>query len=266
MSVRADSKHKLYDSLFDGMHQYMYSAENLLRLENRNVSVKHIMKDVKTNHKEGVHNNRQSKPASASASKSITYEPRQHDTLFWCFFIAKHGFDEYELIKSTPFQTEKQFKISSVDLVREKADILKAHKLKVMEVENELVNESRITLIGLRALALVHGVSIFYVAGSTYCDFEHGEESDSQYGIIIRNKEKNKYSIRYKDESADEYMKKIRDTHFHISNPCKPINAISGYTLPQLHEICKKLSISILRSDGKKETKKCLYESIMNAL
>ena len=70
MSVRAFSKHKLYDSLFDGMHQYMYSAENLLRLENRNVSVKHIMKDVKTKHKEGVHNNRQSKPASASASKS----------------------------------------------------------------------------------------------------------------------------------------------------------------------------------------------------
>ena len=61
-------------------------------------------------------------------------------------------------------------------------------------------------------------------------------------------------------------MKKIRDTHFHISNPCKPINAMSGYTLPQLHEICKKLSISILRSDGKKETKKSLYESIVNAL
>lgn len=257
MSARANSKHKLYDSLFDGMHQYMYSAENLLRLGNHSPggdiqksSNRHVKNTKKVIHK----------------TESTTFEPRQHDTLFWCFYIAKHGFHEYELIKTTPFQTEKRFKISSVDMVRQNSDALKAIKLKVSDVENELVNESKITLTGLRALGLVHGISIFYVSGLTYSEFNHGGEMESSYAIIICDKTKNRMSIRYHDSSASEYMKKVRANYFHISNPAKPMNAISGYTLSELQDICEKLSLPIVRSDGKKETKKFLYEAILNAL
>ena len=199
-------------------------------------------------------------------TESRMFEPKQHDTLFWCFYIAKYGFNEYELIKFRPFQTEKQFKISSVDMIRQKSDALKAIKLKVHDVENELVNESKITLKGLRALALVHNVSIFYVSGLTYCEFNHGNDMDSSHGIIICDRTKNRMSIRYHDNTALEYMNKIRASHFHISNPEKPMNAISGYTLKELQHICNKLSIPILCSDGKKATKKNIYEAIMVAV
>tara|TARA_B110000261_G_scaffold119309_1_gene133080 strand:- start:1321 stop:2004 length:684 start_codon:yes stop_codon:yes gene_type:complete len=209
-----------------------------------------------------------------SKQESTTYVPRQKDTLFWCFFIVMHGFDEYELCKCSSFKKEKDFKIASVELIRKNADKLKAMKLKISVIENELVNEQKITLVGLRALSLVYGVSIFYVSGNTYCDFDYvglaaeGTSDDTSCGILVHDKATSKTSVKYKDSPASDsdYTNGVMKTHFCIANPDKPMNAISGYTLSDLQEICKKLRIPTLRQDGKKETKKTLYEAILNAI
>lgn len=253
------SKHKFYDSLFDGMHQYMFSAENLLRLRGESLADQSAQASSKEMRKKKVN-------PSETKRKPNTFLPRQHDTLFWCFYIVKHGFDEYNLCKTTPFKTEKEFKIASVSLVRENAGKLKGMKLKLAQIENELANEAKITLAGLRALALIYGVSIFYVSGSTYFEFECANEDDAPRGIIIHDKTNNKMSVRYHGEDTEDYKKKIRTSHFCITNPEKPMNAMSGYTLPALQDICKKLSVPTVRPDGKNETKKTLYESILNAL
>ena len=196
---------------------------------------------------------------------------RLRNWLFDNFITASllHGFEEYELYKCSPFKKEKDFKIASVDLIRKNADKLKAMKLKITVIENELVNEPRITLVGLRALALVYGVSIFYVSGSSYCDFDYLEGAeDSPRGILIHDKATSKTSVKYKDNTGSDtdYTNGVQKTHFCITNPDKPMNAMSGYTLSDLQEICKKLRIPTLRSDGKKETKKTLYEAILNAI
>ena len=60
-------------------------------------------------------------------------------------------------------------------------DQLKAFKLKRNAVENELVNEQRIGLDGLRALCIAYGVSIVYVVGRTYYDFQHGDERGAMH-------------------------------------------------------------------------------------
>lgn len=253
-------KHNTYNSLFDGMHQYMFSAENILR----NSSVGNDGNNVTANTKTYSYEKKKEK-----TEESATYLPRQHDTLFWCFFIVMHGFEEYELYKCSPFKKEKDFKIASVELIRKHAVKLKAMKLKLTVIENELVNEPRITLVGLRALALVYGVSIFYVSGCSYCDFDYLEGGeDSPRGILVYDKATSKTSVKYKDNTGSDadYTNGVQKTHFCIANPEKPMNAISGYTLSELQEICKKLRIPTLRTDGKKETKKTLYESILNAI
>ena len=253
-------KHNTYNSLFDGMHQYMFSAENILR----NSSVGNDGNNVTANTKTYSYEKKKEK-----TEESATYLPRQHDTLFWCFFIVMHGFEEYELYKCSPFKKEKDFKIASVELIRKHAAKLKAMKLKLTVIENELVNEPRITLVGLRALALVYGVSIFYVSGCSYCDFDYLEGGeDSPRGILVYDKATSKTSVKFKDNAGSDadYTNGVQKTHFCIANPEKPMNAISGYTLSDLQEICKKLRIPTLRTDGKKETKKTLYESILNAI
>lgn len=258
MSV--ETKHKVYGSLFDGMHKYMFSAENLLRIgsvgrTNDLVQSQTTQKSQASSKKRGL------------TPESTTYLPRQNDTLFWSFFIVLYGFEQYELYKFTPFQKEKEFKIASVELIRKNADKLKALKLKLSTIENELVNESKITLVALRALSLVYGVSIFYVSDPTYCEFDYVEGGeDSPRGVIVHDKATSKTSVKYKDSSTAEYANGIRATHLCVSNPEKPMNAIGGYSLSDLQEICKKLSIPTLRSDGKKETKKTLYEAIVKAI
>ncbi len=253
-------KHNTYNSLFDGMHQYMFSAENILR----NSSVGNDGNNATANTKTYSYEKKKEE-----TEERATYLPRQHDTLFWCFFIVMHGFEEYELYKCSPFKKEKDFKIASVELIRKHAVKLKAMKLKLTVIENELVNEPRITLVGLRALALVYGVSIFYVSGCSYCDFDYLEGGeDSPRGILVYDKATSKTSVKYKDNAGSDadYTNGVQKTHFCIANPEKPMNAISGYALSDLQEICKKLRIPTLRTDGKKETKKTLYESILNAI
>ena len=265
-SKRVVTKHSSYNSLFDGMHQYMFSAENLLRI-NRTQCFDNAKTAVKAN----VFSYTKEKPVSNQ--ESTTYTPRQKDTLFWCFFIVLYGFEEYELCKCASFKKEKDFKIASIELIRKNAHKLKALKLKISVIENELVNEPKITLVGLRALALVYGVSIFYVSGNTYCDFDYvgiaaeGDE-DTPRGILVYDKSTSNTSVKYKVNPASEsdYTNGVMKTHFCVVNPEKPMNAISGYTLSELQEICKKMRTPTLRPDGKKETKKTLYEAILNAI
>ncbi len=261
------SHNNKYSDLFDGMHQYMFSAENLIRLRGADYARKPVEmqgRDAGKNFRNKVDKRR----------VETTFQPRQHDTMFWCFFIILRGFDAYELVKTTPFKTEKEFKISSVELLRQNADQLKTLKLKLGDIENELVNESKITLSGLRALCLVHKVSIFYVSGRTYCEFYHATESSEEgisneisveynsSGTIVYDKSDNKSSIRY--ENKDDYKDKIKKSCWCIENPQKPMKAISGYTLAELQAICVRLGVQTIRTDGKKENKKALYEAIMS--
>ena len=64
-------------------------------------------------------------------------------------------------------------------------------------------------------------------------------------------------------DGVGDFINKIKKTHFNVINPEKPINAMSSYSLAHLQEICRKISIPIMRINGKKETKKTLYEAIL---
>lgn len=256
------SHNKQYTNLFDGMHQYMFSAENLLRLQ----ATDYTRTSVKM---QGIETGKKIKNKQDNRRLDSMFQPRQQDTMFWCFFIILNGFDAYELVKNTPFKTEKEFKIAAVELVRQHAVELKTMKLKLGEIENELVNEPKITLSGLRALCLVHKVTIFYVSGRTYCEFNHavepsGEGGDSMLksGTIVYDKSDKKSSIKYDDNK--DYKDKIKRTCWCIENPHKPMKAITGYTLAELQAICIRLGISTIRTDGKKENKKTLYEAIIS--
>jgi len=248
-------KQKIYDALFDGMHEYMFSSENILRLGCGNES-----------ENKAKHARCKRQPSNKSNNcHSASISPRQYDSLFWCFFIINRGIEDYELCKLTSFKTENDFKIGTVELLREKKDRLKEMKLKLCDIESELVNDKKITLSGLRALSMVYETSVFYVSGLTYYEFDYAEKEKSPRGVIVYDKITKKVSVRNSPDD-ESYMEEIRKTHFEITNPKKPINAISGYTLPVLQKICSKLSIPITRPDGTKETKKTLYEAILYSI
>ena len=92
---------------------------------------------------------------------------RAENKLFWVFYIFKYSFEDYSLLENK-FKIEQDFKINSIIKMREFKNELKIHKMKRNLIEDELLNEKKITIKSLNCLALIYKLNIIYVKGRTY--------------------------------------------------------------------------------------------------
>ena len=182
---------------------------------------------------------------------STLYMPKQRDPLFWCFYIGLEGMEKYEQIKSHCFVTEKEVKISAVEKLRERADELKANKLKRNEVEDALVNRPKLTLSAFQALCFLYNVSFVYTNDSIYYEYAYGGES---MNVVVLDKGR---PSLYTGNDPEQYVENIRKGRWHIEDSAKPIRAISAYKLSDLRDFCDRLN---LEHDGKKKAE--LYQLI----
>jgi hypothetical protein len=195
-----------------------------------------------------------------------SFTPFQKDKLFWCFYVLLNGFTDYEMHHTGHYALEKAFKISSVEKLRGMKSQIKELKLKITEVEDELVNKEQISIKGLHVLCLVHKVSITYIYGKQYCEFLYG---DTIKGIVRRN-DKKEHALLYEDT----VLETIKHTHWFIENVQKPLKAPTAYTVKELQDICEKLEIPLTFKQKttlgqiveKNKLKKELYEDILTKL
>ena len=168
------------------MSEYMLTNDNILRYRRNRTDISEPEKKVKM------------KKIVKTSQNNIFYPP-QHDELFWCFYIALKGKEYYDFNHNKSFIYEKEFKINTVELLREKKDLLKIEKIKKNVVEDELVNSKRISLVTLHALCIIYKISIVYVWGRKYTEFLYGDENKN---IIIGDEMHRKCGIY---ESIKEY-------------------------------------------------------------
>ena len=177
------------------------------------------------------------------------------DSLFWCFFIILKGEQEYEINHS--FQREKEFKIESIEKLRAIKSELKAFKLRLTEIENELLYEKKITIKTLVALCLLHKTNIMYIWKRNY--FEIINNPDKTLNIIMNEKGENIIS----EDTNPEKIQYYREKYWCIENINKPLKAITSYTRDELITIVDKLEIKDISA---KKTKKEMYEKIVGFL
>lgn len=183
---------------------------------------------------------------------NVNIQSNHTDSLFWCFYIILNGEHDYEVNHS--FQREKEFKIQSIEKLRNIKPQLKALKLKINETEDELLNSKNISIKGLIALSLLYKKNIFYVWDRKYYEFI----SDAEQPIYIIHKKNNTYS-HYIDNKKYVFF---TENYWCIQNIDKPLKSITSYTRDELVDICKKLEIQM----SSKETKKSLYEKILEKI
>lgn len=192
--------------------------------------------------------------------KNEIFFPNEKDKLFWSFYIILNGMSYYELINNNHFKVEKDFKINSIEKLREIKDIIKKEKIVRNKAEDDLLNKECISLLGLHVLCILYEVSIILVNEKKYYEFNYGKEKK---GVIVLNNKK--YGIS--ENMNDENLKKIKEEYYKIDNYNKPIKSISSYTISEIHEICNKLKIDIYNKDikSKKSTKnkKDLYQEVL---
>ena len=176
------------------------------------------------------------------------------DKYFWAFYIFLYSFEDYYLINNH-FIIEKNFKINNVIKIREEKDKLKLYKISRNFIENELVNENKISLKTLNCLALLYNLNIIYIKKRIIYIMNYGNEKIINCKNIIEESDNNINLLNLSEELIQELI----DTYYIINNINKSINAISYYKLGDLINIAKKLNLEILNKQ-----KKDLYNEISN--
>ena len=235
--------------ILDNLHKYMFLHDVYRTMSNNNDSKDFfINKNLDKDH------------CNDSGKKDI-FVPGERDKLFWCFYIIKHGIDHYLSIGQNHFQIETKFKISTAEKLSECEILLKQNKLKRPEVENELVNEKKISMYGMKALCVIYKVDIMFIFEKTFYKICGLSENKTAF---IKTTKQDDYGIV---ENIDkETLDTIMNKYYEIEDYSKPIKSVSAYKLDQLKVIAEKLDIKLVDAIGNKKTKKILYEEITTIL
>jgi hypothetical protein len=197
------------------------------------------------------------------------YRPKQKDSLFWCFYILKHGFSNYEMeINNQYFVVEKNEKFKYIDLLRKNKDILKIHKIKPLtELEDDLANKDKISIKTFFALCILENINVLLVNKRKVYELLCCDPDEKHpINIVHRNSELYEHSIEL--DVTEEIIKKYRETYYKMSSFDATLKSMGSYKLEELTDLCKKLDINIDECNKKKEgnkkiTKKDIYELLV---
>ena len=242
------------------LEKYMFTNANLNIYNSSLVKLNQLYKNINSNNSV---NNKDDKLKISDNIKNKTsnnnanlFTPKTNDKLFWIFYIILYGFDMYNLNVNYEFKTEKDFKIKLIDKLRENKPQIKLLKYKLSDLENELINENKISLKIFHMMCFLYDKSVLYITNKIYYDFNYGND----YIIVYHNNNNPSLNNNNNNNNNIDIIENIK-TNYLLVNPAKPIKGISSYKINDLKEIATKLDIDI-NKDGKKKTKLVLYEEI----
>ena len=181
-------------------------------------------------------------------STSPWFVPRFNDTLFWCFYIMRHSLSEYELVSMSGFKEEHAFKIAFVEATRSNPNFVKNHKICRTTLENEMVNEKKITLLGFKALCLFYKIKVVVIHADMFIEIPSEEN-----GSFMVRRTKGKYELLMK--ASPTYTDKL----VKVKTFAKPLSAQASYKLADLERMSTMLGI---RWEGKAR-KRQLYDKLL---
>ncbi len=230
---------------FNKMREYMFYEENLCKWTR--FMEETINKKVKSKIKK--YNLR--KPTVD------TFKPSQRDKLFWCFFVLLKGTEEYNMSQTNLFTIEKEFKFKTIELFRKKKNAMKAMKMKLVDIEDNLINGRCINIKTLQALAFIYEKSIVYKYENMFYDFQYG----GAYTLL----ENGDNGVEMYFSTDQDKIATMKEKLFCV-DVVKPIRGISSYTVTDIKSIADKLAIKTKDNFNKPKTKKALYEEIVQML
>jgi hypothetical protein len=239
---------------FNELNDYMFNNRNIYQLNNQFVCFNHLQRDSfnkKKNVNKGNFNNKH--------LDDKYFKPTEKDKLFWCFYIIVNDFNHYLLNKNNSFKIQNDFKIDLISNIKNTIDEFKIYKLKINDIENELISNNNISLNIINVFSIVYKKSIIILKNNIYYFFDYSNDNI----IYIINNINNDFLLHL-ERNNEDIINNIKNTKLLVDYK-KPIKSISFYKLKDLQNIAEKLCINIL-NDGKKKTKKILYEEILNII
>ena len=204
--------------------------------------------------------------------KETMYKPKQKDSLFWCFYILKNGYFNYEMeINNQYFVVEKNEKFKYIELLRKNKDILKIHKIKPLtELEDDLANKDKISIKTFVALCIFENINMLLVNNRKIYELLC-TDIDEKHPIHIVHRNNKTYEHSIELDTTNEIIQKYRDTYYKMNNFETTLKSMASYKLDKLIELCKKFNINIeeytdSQKDEEKGKKKMTKKDIYNLL
>jgi hypothetical protein len=270
--------HNNKSNIMIDLQDYMFTSTNIDRYTKHMIQLsdsiilrpKSSLKNIekKVNKKQLVQDNIKNK-CEVKRKKEDMYRPKQKDSLFWCFYILKHGFSNYEMdINNKYFVVEKNEKFKYIELLRKNKDLLKIHKIKPLtELEDDLAHKDKISIKTFFALCILENINVLLVNKRKVYELLCTDIDEKHpINIVHRNSEVYEHSIEL--DVTQDTINKYRETYYKMSSFDATLKSIGSYKLEELTELCKKLDININECNKKKEgnkkiTKKDIYELLV---
>jgi hypothetical protein len=229
--------------------KYSFNKQNIQNL----LSSEYFEEDNKNDKKKCIKNKTKKKEVDF-------YIPSEKDSLFWCWFIFKSGFSDYEINKEFFFSVEKENKIEFVNKIRNNKKILKHMKVRISEMEGHLANDSILDITYLEPMLIIEKYNFIYMNDKIY--YENITYPGNPTCIVKYFNDVDKYGLLLDEKMLFDYKEKL----YVVDNMKKPVKGISNYKANELRDICKKLNIDIMKTPTKTKTKKELYQLVIEKI
>jgi|SRR6056300_295629 hypothetical protein len=251
------------ESYLEDIRDVMFTVD--YKKKYRNMEAIEKQEELFVEKQETVKNQYVNIPKEKETPTTVEYKkPKQKDTLFWCLYIAKYGYDEYTEIQTHygTKQLEIQQKIGNY--IRNNMVLLKnvntrITKAAAQEILSELLTDSKTTSMHvLYAYAIYYNMNLILLHPSTEYYLEI--QSDTMEDVdtyLLQKDDRQQFSIRESPLTEQEY-KEIVDTKYRLESHLRPLKAIGNYKVDELYEVAEKVKMDLTV----KRTKPELYNAI----
>ena len=195
------------------------------------------------------------------------------DKLFWCFYKLLNKLEDEDLKQLNGFEIEKKFKFNTIEKLKENRILLKNKKINRLSVQDDLINNNKITLKTFQCLCLIYKINVILLKNNKLYTIFSVDNIDNINSLTLDNY--NVIELIYQNNYGDftiniinninekDLLDKLDNLYFVIELE-KPLKSITSYKLCDLINIVSKLNI-----DNKilvKPTKQHLYNLILKNL
>ena len=206
------------------------------------------------------------------------YQPKKQDTLFWCLYILKYGYNDYLQIEHNYGVKELEEKQQISKFMKENTARIKNTNYKItnvaiQEVLSEFLTPQKETsLLCLIVMIVFYNINILIINEQTKCMLEFwcnkdripniNESADENDGLtyVLYKTENGKYKLQYENIGSFQ-INDLKEKYVVLESYNKYIKAASAYKVDELENIAKKFGVF---DETKKYKKADLYELVGN--
>lgn len=195
------------------------------------------------------------------------YRPKQINSLFWCVFIAAHGYNEYMKVNHNYGAKELEIKQEISSALHKNKHMLKDTNYKLSQVKiKEIISDFLTTVKDtnmncLIALTVYFKINLFIIHPNEKFMIKIGDNVNNEYPSYLLFKDTyNKYSIQF-DPLTTNDIEILYEKYLYIDNFLRPIKSASNYKVDELINTAKKVNIY---DEQKKYKKQELYDLVFN--